>query len=222
MKLMAIGFPKSGTTSLTKALNMSGVRAVHWRTSTDGNFVGVQIYRAICRGLDPFALLSDFDAVTQADACIPSLKLNVWPNLDFAVLSAIRRAHPSCLFLLNYRRPEAIADSIIRWEDLQDRLTVSDIPGLPRGVGRKRKELIIWIENHFDACRRFFANDKNFLELDIESPDVPDQLGKALGIQIVGWADYKAKTLEDELVMLGRAELGPDLYDIRKGWPGVG
>jgi hypothetical protein len=175
------------------------------------------MYRALYSGKDPFALLPGIDAVTQADVCIPSLNVNLWPNLDFAMLSAVRRAHPKCLLLLNYRDPGAIADSIIKWEDLQQRLTVSDVPGLPRTVGAKRGELIIWIENHFDACRRFFANDEYFLEIDIESPDVPKRLGEALGIEIVGWANHKARTLEDELAQLGLKELGPNLMDIRKG-----
>ena len=198
MKLMVIGFPKSGTTSLTEALTASGLRTVHWRIPKK-EFVGARIYEAIFRGLDPFALLQNYDAITQADVCLPAHKINFWPNLDFAVLSAIRRAHPSCLFLLNYRRPEAITDSISRWEDLQKRLTVSDIPGLPSGAGSKRTDLITWIENHFAACRRFFADDPHFLEIDIESPDAPNRLGEALGIEIVGWADYKAHTFEDEI-----------------------
>ena len=215
MKLMAIGFPKSGTTSLTHALKASGLKPAHWRAK--GRFIGFQIYDAIYRGLEPFALLEGFDAITQADVCVPNLQLNLWPNLDFAVLSAVRRAHPSCLLLLNYRRPEAIADSIIKWEDFQERITNSNIPGLPRGLGGQRKHLITWIENHFDACRRFFANDEHFLEVDIESPDVPDRLGKALGIGIVGWANHKAKTVQDEMAVLGITELGGDLIDIRKG-----
>jgi hypothetical protein len=218
MKLMAIGFPKSGTTSLTRALYKSGLMPVHWRTPREGHFVGVQMYRALFSGdNDPFALLPGIDAVTQADVCIPSLKLNLWPNLDFAMLSAVRRAHPECLLLLNYRDPAAIADSIIKWEDLQQRLMVSDVPGLPRTLGGKRGELITWIENHFDACRRYFANDEHFLELDIESPDVPKRLGEALDIEIVGWANHKARTLEDELAQLGLKEVGPNLIDIRKG-----
>src|SRR4051812_49290681 len=207
MKLMAIGFPKSGTTSLTKALNASGVPCAHWRTHA-GKFVGVQIYAAVYHGLEPFALLEGHEAVTQADVCLPSKRLNLWPNLDFSVLSAIRRAHPSCLLLLNYRRPEAIADSIARWDDLQGRIAISQIPGLPRGLGRKREHLITWIENHFDACRRFFAHDEHFLEIDIESPDAPERLAKALGIEIVGWGDHKARTLEDELAELDPSEVG--------------
>lgn len=213
---MAIGFPKSGTTSLTRALIKSGIKSAHWRLPRKGQFVGAQIYQAIYAGLDPFAYLPGFEAVTQADVCIPSLSLNLWPNLDFAVLSAIRRAHPACLLLLNYRDPEAIADSIIKWEDLQERLTISDIPGLPRGIGGERRELIVWIENHFDACRRYFGRDDNFLELDIESPDVPERLGRALGTEIVGWGNFKAITIEDELARLGQSALGPGQRDIRK------
>lgn len=214
MKLMVIGFPKSGTTSLTKALDASGVRAVHWRTHS-GKFVGFEIYSAIYRGLEPFALLQDYDAVTQADVCLPSHHINLWPNLDFAVLSAIRRAHPTCLMLLNYRRPAAIADSIMKWDDLQQRIAVSEIPGLPRGLGRKREHLVTWVENHFDACRRFFAGDEYFLEVDIESPDAPARIGQALGIELVGWSDHKAKTFEDEIAEMGLVDPGP-FRDIRK------
>ena len=61
--------------------------------------------------------------------------------------------------------------------------------------------------------RRFFADDEHFLELDIESAEAPARLSTALGIEIVGWADHKAMTYEDEL-----AELPPGKYrDIRKG-----
>ena len=54
------------------------------------------------------------------------------------------------------------------------------------------------------------------MEIDIESPNVAEQLGKALGIKIVGWANHKARTLDDELAQMGLTELGPNLRDIRK------
>ena len=190
MKLMVIGFPKSGTTSITRALGISGLRPAHWRLP-NGKYVGHLIYGAVAMGRDPFLHLKGYDAVTQADVCLPREKLNLWPNLDFAVLRAIRRAHPACLFLLNYRRPEAICDSIAKWDNMQFRLRVSNIPGLPRGLGGKREHLMSWIENHYDACRTFFANDEHFLEIDIEGGDVAEQLGQALGIPILGWGDYK-------------------------------
>lgn len=190
MRMMVIGFPKSGTTSITKALESSGLKAAHWH---DGQkrAVGGLIYRAVLNGLDPFANLQGFDAITQADVCLPQHNINFWPNLDFTILEAIRRAHPECLLVLNYRRPEAICDSIAKWRHLQDRLTKAEIPGLPAGFGGKREHLMNWIENHFAACRSFFAEDERFLEIDIESPDAPDRLGKALGIEVVGWGDHK-------------------------------
>jgi len=214
MKLFVIGFPKSGTTSLTTALEASGIASAHWRTSS-GKFVGFLIYDALYRGLEPFALLSDYQAVTQADVCLPSHNLNLWPNLDFAVLSAIRRHHPECLFVLNYRRPKAIADSIFKWDDMQDRIARSNVPGLPRTLGRTREQLMTWIENHFDACRRFLGNDEHFLELDIESADAPERLGAALGTEIVGWDDHKARTFEDDLAEIDPSEASK-FRDIRR------
>ncbi len=190
MKLMVIGFPKSGTTSITAALEASGFRPVHW-TDDKNRHVGALIYHATLHGLDPFAHLAGYDAVTQADACLPAKGVNYWPNLDFAILRAIRRSHPSCLFVLNYRRPEAICDSIMKWSHLHKRLIAADIPGLPPGAGTKREHLMAWIENHLDACRTFFANDDRFIEIDIESADAPDRLGRALGVRLNGWANYK-------------------------------
>jgi hypothetical protein len=190
MKLMVIGFPKSGTTSITEAMNASGLRAAHWQDD-QSRYVGALIYDAVFKGLDPFAHLSGYEAVTQADVCLPAIGINYWPNLDFAILRAIRRAHPDCLFVLNYRRPEAICESIVNWPGMQKRFVVSNIPGLPRGIGGKREHLRTWIENHFDACRTYFANDERFIEIDIEREDAPERLGNALGLPVVGWGDHK-------------------------------
>jgi hypothetical protein len=190
MKLMVIGFPKSGTTTITRALEASGLKAAHWLDQS-GRHVGALIYDALHNGLDPFANLSGYDAVTQADVCLPDYNINYWPNLDFSVLRAIRRAHPRCLFVLNYRRPEAIADSIARWPGLQRRLKSAEIPGLPRGYGGQSSHLIIWIQNHFDACRSFFGEDDAFIQVDIERPEAPELLGRKLGVQITGWGDFK-------------------------------
>jgi hypothetical protein len=156
MKAMVIGFPKSGTTTLTKVLAASGFAPAHWQDD-QGRFVGSLIYEAVSKSLDPFAYLTSYDVITQADVCLPALGLNLWPNLDLPLLKVIRGAYPRCLFILNYRQPEAICDSIVNWYNMQARLTVSDIPGLPPGVGGKHQDLITWIENHFAACRKYVA-----------------------------------------------------------------
>jgi Sulfotransferase domain len=185
-----IGFPKSGTTSITRALESSGLKCAHWQNGSR-HFVGALIYSAMMAGEDPFARLQGYDAITQADVCLPAMNLNFWPNLDFAVLNAVRRAHPQCLFLLNYRRPEAICASIEKWKGMHRRFQVSDIPGLPRPFGAEREHLMHWIENHFHACRTYFADDERFLEIDIERADAPDLMSRALGIPITGWGDFK-------------------------------
>ena len=189
MKLMVIGFPKSGTTTLTTVLEANGIRAAHWQDE-DGRFIGALIYSAVYSGRDPFAFLEGFDAVTQADVCLPRRKINFWPNLDFAILRAIRRAHPECLFVLNYRDPEAIVDSIEKWVGMKERFAPAEIPGLPRGIGMERQHLTTWITNHFDACRAYFANDPYFLEIDISSDDAPQRLGDALGMTLTGWGKF--------------------------------
>ena len=200
MKLMVIGFPKSGTTTIARALEASGVKAAHWRDRPGpaGRFVGALIYDAVYNGPDPFAHLAGFEAIAQSDVCWPYKGVNFWPNLDFAILRAIRRTHPECLFLLNYRDPEAICDSICKWRDMQERLELSEIPGLPRGYGGERHHLITWIENHFDACRNYFADDGRFLEIDIASPDAPRLLGDGLGILVSEWGVFKPSEKRQE------------------------
>lgn len=186
MKLFVVGFPKSGTTTLDMALQASGMNPVHW-ADAEGQFVGKQIYDNVFAGRDPLAGLEEYDAVTQADVCLPAHQINYWPNLDFAVLSLIRAAHPDCLFVLNHRDPAKVVRSIDSWPALRERLVRSDIPGLPAGRGAEDSELVRWIENHHAACRRYFADDPAFLELSIEAPDAPGRLGQALGIEIKDW-----------------------------------
>ncbi len=186
MRLFVVGFPKSGTSTITAALEASGMKPVHWGDS-QGRFVGQLIYEDALAGRDPLARLGDYDSVTQADVCVPAHGINYWPNLDFAILRAIRAHHPECLFLLNYRDPAKVCSSIDRWPTLRERIVRCTIPGLPRGMGKTDEEMISWIENHFAACRVFFANDPKFLEIDIEAEDAPKILGDALGITIADW-----------------------------------
>ena len=126
MKLMVIGFPKSGTTSITRALGISGLRPAHWRLP-NGKYVGHLIYGAVAMGRDPFLHLKGYDAVTQADVCLPR---EAQPVAEPRLRGSSRHPprHPACLFLLNYRRPEAICDSIAKWDNMQFRLRVRTSP----------------------------------------------------------------------------------------------
>lgn len=183
MRAIVIGFPKSGTSTLTRAFEEAGLRCGHW-VHRDAP-IGRLVYEGWFLAGDPFALLGDLDALTQMDVCLGGE--NFWPNLDIALLLAIRRAHPSCLFILNQRPAAATARSIAGWLDLQARLTAADIPGLPAGRGGTEAELIRWIEAHHAALRQVFRDDPRFLGLDIADPAAPARLGAALGLDLPWW-----------------------------------
>jgi hypothetical protein len=201
VKAFAIGFPKAGTMTLQTAFTKSGLKSAHWRVPGRG-FVGDMIYDAWFHGEDPLAALRDFDAVTQADVCLPVRQLNLWPNLDFALLAAIREFHPDCLFILNRRASGEIAASLERWRDYKERIVASDIPGLPAGYGATSEELCRWIDSHYAAARRFFEADPRFLDLNVAADDAPATLGRELGLEIEWWGRANAgppteKQLED-------------------------
>jgi hypothetical protein len=185
MRAVVIGFPKSGTTTLQMALQRSGLRSAHWRLK--GEAIGRLVYDGWFETGDPFAKLTGLDVITQMDICVPKEGLNFWPNLDIALLLAMREAHPRCLFILNARDPARIADSILRWGDLARRIARGAQPGLPEGRGAERAELERWIAAHHAAVRKVFAGDPHFLDLDIEAPDAPERLGAALGITVKWW-----------------------------------
>jgi hypothetical protein len=186
MRAVVIGFPKSGTTTLQTAIQRSGLRSVHWRRK-GGEPIGKLIYDGWFEDGDPFARLPGVDVITQMDICVPKEKLNYWPNLDIALLLAIRERHPDCLMILNARDPAKIADSILRWGDLARRIARGAQPGLPEGRGAERAELERWIGAHHAAVRRIFAGDPHFLDLDIAAADAPARLGAALGVTVKWW-----------------------------------
>jgi hypothetical protein len=185
MRAIVVGFPKSGTSTLQQALQKSGLRCAHWRHR--GQPIGRLVYDGWFDTGDPFAHLPKLDVLTQMDICIPAEGLNDWPNLDIALLLAIRQAHPTCLFILNARDPAATADSILRWGDLAQRIAAGAQPGLPQGRGTRREDLARWIAAHLAAVRKVFAGDPHFLDLDITAPDAPARLGAALGVEIAWW-----------------------------------
>lgn len=185
MRAVAIGFPKSGTSTLQRALTHAGLRCFHqfYRNKP----VGKLVYDGLRANGDPFTLMPGADVLTQMDICRPNLGLNFWPNLDLAVLVAIRARHPDCLLILNRRDPAATAASMARWDDLQARITLSDIPGLPQGHGGETRDLEGWIVRHHAAVEAMFGGRPGFLDLDITAPDARDRLGAALGIAVTWW-----------------------------------
>ena len=194
LKVINLGLPKSGTTTLAKALRRAGFTVADWRLRSGpaaGEFVGQLIYAGYFRSGDPLALLPGYDALTQIDVLRDGL--NLWPQTDWGVISAIRAAHPSARFLASWRDPARLADSMDRWSDLgRRRVPEADIPGLPAGYGASSEQKIRWIRAHYRMCRHMFRDADDYREFDIADPDAPARIAGCLGVDLPWWGRANA------------------------------
>ena len=204
-RIINLGLPKTGTTTLTDALRHAGLKVADWRIrkgqsalpDITGEHVGRIIYADYFASGDPLARLQEFDAINEMSAVRHDRSL--WPQTDWGLLSAIQQHHPDIKFLLSHRDPAKTANSMMRWNNLgRRRLPQADVPGLPRGFGRSEAELAKWVEGHFTFCRRVFAGCANFLEFDIEDPGARDKIAAHLGIDLPWWGQSNTGREEAE------------------------
>ena len=193
-KIINLGLPKSGTTTLGEALRQAGLSVADWRirrgqSSDDaliGRFVGDLMYADYFASGDPLATLAAFDAVTEVS--IVRDGLNLWPQTDWGLLHAIQTHHPDARFVLTHRDPKALVSSMLRWSNLgKRRLPQSAVPGLPRGYGSDPAQLERWVAGHYAFCRQVFQGSDAFLEYDIADPTAPARISAFLGIDLPWW-----------------------------------
>ena len=183
--MFAIGFPKSGTTTLNHALNEAGLPAAHQKI--EAGFCGVLMYESLEEDENPFSRFKGYRAVTQSDVCRPQRGLNFWPQLDHDMLDAVERHNPDVKFILHRRDVRDLIRSIHGWSNMLERIVACDIPGLPAGAGATDEELAAWITGHYAWCRERFAGNPNYLEFDIADPDAPALLERFLGVPLPWW-----------------------------------
>lgn len=192
VKLVNLGLPKSGTTTLALALSKAGWRVADHKLRPDhvpdpaliGRFVAELIYDGYFAGGDPFACLGMYEALSEVS--VINAAISLWPQCDYALLRAMRR--PGVLFVATWRPPDEIACSMRRWNTLgTQRLPKGAIPGLPRGYGGRDDELLRWIEGHYAMLREVFANDPAYLELPVAAKDASARLGMHIGQEIPWW-----------------------------------
>lgn len=191
LKVINLGFPKSGTTTLATALRAAGLKVADWKldpaeSGGQRGFVGRLMYTGYFETGDPLALMQGYDAFTEID--IVRNRRNYWPQTDWGVIAAIRAHHPGARFLLSTRDPAAHARSMLRWSDMGTRrLPQSSIPGLPKGHGSSAGELVRWIEGHTAFCRRVFAGAEDFLEFRVDDEAAPDRISGFLDVPLPWW-----------------------------------
>lgn len=201
LKVINLGLPKSGTTTLGEALKRAGLKVADWRIrqgQTEDKtilraFVGKLMYDGYFGSGDPLERMAGFDAFTEID--IVRNGLNLWPQTDWGLLAAIRDHHPGARFILTHRDAAALSGSMGRWSNLgRTRLPQAAIPGLPEGFGATDAQRIRWIEGHYAFCRHVFAGAEDFLEYDIADDAAPAKIGAFLGIDLPWWGKANENT----------------------------
>ena len=206
-----LGLPKSGTTTLARALREAGFTVADYRIRKGqthrpdlrGRYVGGRIYHGYFTSGDPLTELGEFDAFTEVS--VLRAAQSFWPQTDFGVIEAIRSHHPGAKFLASSRDAADHAMSLLRWSDLgSHRLPRHTIPGLPRGFGETNHERIRWIEAHHAFLRRIFEGRDDFLEYDIADPQAPAKIGAFLGRDLPWWGRANANMKTDEPSIFSR------------------
>ncbi|MCD1626347.1 sulfotransferase family protein [Seohaeicola saemankumensis] len=194
LRVVNLGLPKTGTTTLAHALRLTGMSVADYRirrrqtkdTGLHGAFLAERFYNGYFHTGDPLEGLEAFDAFSE----ISSLREGhcLWPQTDWGLISAIRAHHPGTVFLASWRDPQALSDSMLRWSDLgTERLPRNNVPGLPAGYGATTAERVRWITAHYDHLRALFRDDPAFLLYDIADPAAPAQIGAHIGRKLTWW-----------------------------------
>ena len=206
LKVINLGLPKTGTTTLARALRRANLHVADHRIrpeQTDNEdlqnrFVGAQMYRDYFGTGDPLHAMQAFDAFTEISTLAG--RRSFWPQTDWALIEAIRTHHPGVKFLASRREARDLSNAMLRWNDLAtDRLPQGTIPGLPRGYGETTAERIRWIEGHYATLRRLFADDPDFLEYDIKDTEARAKIGAHIDVELPWWgrSNVNKRKLED-------------------------
>jgi hypothetical protein len=202
VKLVNLGLPKTGTTTLAHALDRAGwraadhkVRRVHSRIpGKGGTYIARQLYNGYFGTGDPFAPLDGlYDALTEIS--VLNATTSLWPQCDYAMIKAMRLARPDMLFVATWRPSAEVSDSMRRWNNLgTDRLPKGAIPGLPAGYGDTDAQRIRWIEGHYAMLRDLFGDDPRFLELPMAAADAAGRLGAHIKADLPWWGKRNENT----------------------------
>ena len=206
LKLVNLGLPKSGTSTLARALRRGCLSCADHKiiprtekiAQTEA-YVGELMYQGLYDVGDPAAYLEGFDSVSEMSVLREGK--SIWPQTDFAIIDALRRLHPDLKFVATRRDAFGMSQSMLAWSNLGDRLEKTDIPGLPAGFGETSKARMQWIEAHHAHLRALFAGDDRFLELDVAAEDARAQLADFLGIDLPWWGRINANPMTQAPVL---------------------
>lgn len=190
--IINLGFPKSGTTTLTQALRSAGLNVADYKIPSPQNkeediFVGELIYQGYFDHMNPLHHFDGYDAISETNVLRDGKKV-LWPQMDYGLLTVIENLYPEVKFVATTRDAEAICDSMNRWHGMGTRrLPKFNVPGLPTGWGTEDRHKLLWITGHYAALERFFAGRQNFLMLDVSASDAQSRLSEFIGRDLPWW-----------------------------------
>ncbi len=204
LRIVNLGLPKSGTTTLGHALKLAGLKVADHRirrrqtpqSAIHNSYVADLMYRGYFETGDPLAHMDEFDGFAEV-SCLTATR-SLWPQMDYGLIAALRRAHPAALFLASRRDARAMSDSMLRWSNLgTKRLPEGEVPGLPAGYGATTRERMTWIEGHYAHLAAIFAGDPAYLDYDTAAPDAPARIAAHIGRDLPWWGTANANPARD-------------------------
>lgn len=204
LRVVNLGLPKTGTTTLARALRRARLHVADYRirprqtqnTDLHGAYVADLLYRGLYQTGNPAHHFGDFEAISEMSLLREGR--SVWPQMDFGIIDALRKHNPGVKFLASSRASFEISQSMLAWSDLGTaRLPETDIPGLPAGYGETSAERVQWIEAHYAHLRAIFGDDEDFLEYDVADPAARDLISGFLEIPVTWWGKSNVNKLNE-------------------------
>lgn len=193
MQIINLGLPKSGTTTLARALRRSGLHAADHKIKVGQSqgdalaeaFVADLLYEGYFKSGDPLARLAEFEALSEIS--VLRERQPAWPQMDFGIIDALRKTHPAIKFVATWRDPQELSNSMLNWTSMVARMEKAALPGLPVGYGVEQADRIRWIEAHYAFLEAVFAGDANFFILDVAAVNAREQLEAFTGRDMPWW-----------------------------------
>ncbi len=194
LQVVNLGLPKTGTTTLARALRRAGLATVDHKVrkkqattaAPAGAFVADLMYQGYFNTGDPGHLFDRFTAISEMS--VLSADRSLWPQTDFGIIDALRAHHPGLKFVATWREPFAVSQSMLAWNTLgTTRLPKANVPGLPAGFGETTAERVRWITAHYTHLDALFAGDAAYLRIDVAAEDAAERLSEFLGRPVPWW-----------------------------------
>jgi len=187
--VIAVGFPKTGTTSLFGYFHCGGIPSSHYRCSRfRGNFrCGDCVRHNIVMGRPMFQSCGKFDVWAEINVSDKSDEVIFLPQVENLYL--IHKDYPNATLVLTKRDPDAWVKSVRHWHHLHRFFINTEISGLPAGAGKNYEELRSFFVEHTKRLRRFVHDHPShtLVEVDIDKEDAGEVLQDAFGIDKKCW-----------------------------------